>query len=186
MSASLKGGNGLQAFLASLPANLERNVLRGALKAGADEIAEGAREGCRSAEVREAIQTTSRLEKGLVTAKVQTKGEGAYLAPWLEYGTDPHFISVDEAYRGGRTVGRINRLERAATTEGRDGPSRTLIINGKPVGSTVHHPGAKPYPFMRPAVATREAAAIAAVGEHIRAKLTKTGLSSPSAEEPDE
>lgn len=186
MSASLKGGNGLQAFLASLPANLERNVLRGALKAGADEIAEGAREGCRSEEVRETIRTTSRSEKGLVSAKVQTKGEGAYKAPWLEHGTDPHFISVDEEYRGGRTIGRINRLDKAAAKEGRDGPSRTLIINGKPVGSTVHHPGATPHPFMRPAVDTRETAAIAAIGEHIRAKLTKEGLSAPSAEEPDE
>ncbi len=91
MTAKMTGGLDLQAFLASLPANIERNVLRGALKAGADEIAEGARENCRSHEVRATIQTTARSEKGLVTAKVQTKGEGAYKAPWFPNGDKRYF-----------------------------------------------------------------------------------------------
>jgi hypothetical protein len=174
MSSALKGGDALNAFLASLPAKIEATVLRGALKAGADEIAEGAREGCRSAEVRATIKTTSRSEKGLVVAKVQTKGDGAYKAPWLEHGTDPHLISVDAEQSGGRTVRRINRL-----AKGEDS-SHSLVIGGKFVGGTVFHPGAKPYPFMRPAVDQREAAAIAAIGAHIKLKLTKEGLASPN------
>ena len=177
MSASIKGGVDLSAFLAALPANLERNVLRGAMKAGADEIAQGARDGCRSAEVRESISTSSKVEAGgVVSAKVQTKGDGAYIAPWLEYGTDPHFISVDDEQAGGRTAGRVNRL----ATKG------TLVIAGKPVGKTVHHPGAKPYPFMRPAVDNREAAAIAAIGGHIAGKMTSAGITTPVAEAPEE
>ena len=173
MSATVKGGAALKDFLASLPANLERGVLRGALKAGADEIAEGAREGCRSPEVRASVQVTARSEKGLVTAKVQTKGDGSYMAPWLEFGTDPHFISVDDEQRAGRTVGRINRLAKERDS------SHSLVIGGQFVGTTVFHPGAKPYPFMRPAVDNREAAAIAAISSHISAKATKAGLSAP-------
>ena len=182
MSATIKGGVDLSAFLASLPANLERNVLRGALKAGADVIAEGARENCRSPEVLPTIKTTSRAEPGIVTAKVITKGEGAYIAPWLEYGTDPHFISVDPELSGGRTARRLNRLTKGGNTD----IAVTLVIGGKPVGKTVHHPGAKRYPFMRPALDERESAAIAAIGNHIAGKMTKAGIETPVAEEPEE
>lgn len=180
MSAELKGMGALKDFLASLPANIERNVLRGALKAGAEVIAEGAREGCRSAKVRATIGVTTRAEKGLVSAKVQTKGDGAFKAPWLEHGTDPHFISVDAEQSGGRTVSRINRLAKEP------GAGHSLVIGGKFVGDTVFHPGAKPYPFMRPAADTREGAAIAAIGAHINKKATKAGLSAPAVEDPDE
>ncbi len=180
MSASLKGGNALKDFLASLPANLERNVLRGALKAGADEIAEGAREGCRSPEVRATIKTMSRSENGVVVAKVQTKGDGAFKAPWLEHGTDPHFISVDAEQSGGRTIGRINRLAKGADS------NHSLVIGGKFVGDTVLHPGAKPYPFMRPALDQRQAAAITAIGAHIGLKMTKAGLETPNPSDDEE
>lgn len=174
MSAVMKGGADLSAFLAALPGNLERNVLRGALKAGADVIAEGAREACRSPEVRATIQTSSRSTKGLVTAKIQTKGDGAYIAPWLEYGTEPHFISVDDSARGGKTVRRIN-------VEAKRG---SIVIGGMFVGSTVYHPGAKPYPFMRPAVDNREAAAIAAIGAHIAGRMTRAGIETAQPEDP--
>lgn len=180
MSASLKGASALKDFLASLPENIERNVLRGALKAGADEIAEGAREGCRSDEVRASIKTTSRAEKGVVTAKIQTKGAGAFMAPWLEHGTDPHFISVDAVQSGGRTISRINRLAKASDS------NHSLVIGGKFVGDTVFHPGAKPYPFMRPALDQRQAAAIAAIGAHIGLKMTKAGLETPDSSDDEE
>lgn len=176
MSAKLNGGVDLARFLAELPANLERNILRGALKAGAEEYAEGAREGCRSSEVRATIKTVARSEPGLVTAKVQTKGPGSYKAPWLESGTDPHFISVDDTQSGGRTIARINK----------DTKNGSLVIGGHFVGKTVHHPGARPFPFMRPAVDTREAAAISAIGNYIATKLTKAGLTTPLLEEPEE
>lgn len=173
----MKGLDGLDHFLATLPANMERNVLRGALKAGADVIADGARENCRSEEVRADIKTSaSSRETGVVTAKVEVKGPNAYKGPWLEHGTDPHFISVDDEQSGGMTVRKINR----ETKKG------SLVIGGHFVGRTVHHPGAKPYPFMRPAADQRETAAIEAIGNHIAGKMTKAGLVTPAPEEPDE
>lgn len=177
MTATIKGGSDLQRFFSELPGNLEAKILRGALRAGAEVIADAAREGCRSAEVRATIKTSSRSEQGVVTAKVQTKGPGAYLAPWLEHGTEPHFISVDSAQSGGRTVRRVNK----ETGRG------SLVIGGKFVGETVHHPGARPYPFMRPALDNNEQAAIAAIGGYITTRLTKEGLAAPApAEEPDD
>lgn len=174
MTATLKGGVDLSAFIASLPANLEQKVLRGALKAGAEVIADGARDNCRSAEVRATIGTTSRADPGVVSAKVQTKGDGAYMAPWLENGTDEHLISVDDEQSGGRTVRRINDLAKEP------GAGHSLVIGSKFVGSTVLHPGAQPYPFMRPALDTREQDAVAAIGSHIATKLTKQGLEGPA------
>jgi hypothetical protein len=178
----MKGADALHAFFASLPENLERNVLRPALKAGAEVYAEGARELCRDPEVEATIGTTSRSEPGLVTAKVQTKGEGAFKAPWLENGTDAHFITVDDSQREGQTVARINDLDRKARKEGRDGPGPSLKINGKFVGGTVFHPGAKPYPFMRPSVDTRTDAAIGAIAAHIAKKTTAAGVQTPDPE----
>ena len=176
MSAKLTGLVDLSRVLAELPSNLERNVLRGALRAGAEVFAEGAREGCRSSEVRASIKTSSRSQPGLVTAKIQTKGPGAYMAPWLEFGTDPHFISVDSAQSGGRTIKRINR----------DLKHDSLVIGGRFVGDTVFHPGARAFPFMRPAIDTRETAAIAAISGYIAKKATKAGLEQPAEIEPDE
>ncbi|WCT75033.1 HK97 gp10 family phage protein [Sphingomonas naphthae] len=167
---------GVHAFLGNMIQNLEPKVLRGALKEGAEVIAAGARENCRSDEVRATIKTSSRAEPGIVVAKVQTKGPGAYMAPWLEHGTDPHFISVDDSQSGGMTVRRINRTTKEA-----------LMIGGAFVGTTVFHPGAKPYPFMRPAADTRADMAIEAVAGHITKHLTKEGLAGPApAAEPDE
>lgn len=176
MSSKLHGMVDLTQVLAALPEGLEKNVLRGALKAGAEVFAEGAREECRSEEVRKTIKTSSRAEPGLVTAKIQTKGPGAQKAPWLEFGTDPHFISVDDEQSGGRTVRRINRLAKEGS----------LVIGGKFVGKTVHHPGAKPYPFMRPPLDTRETAAVDAMVSYARKRLTKEGILTPVPEEAEE
>jgi len=183
VTATIRGVSDLREFLAQLPGNLEAKILRGALRAGAEVIAEGAREGTVSSEVRASIGTTTRVEKGIVTAKVQTKGPGAYLAPWEEFGTDPHFISVDGSQAGGMTVRRVNRKVRD-----KNDPleAESLKINGKFVGATVHHPGAKKNAFMRNAVDTRSTAAIEAIGGYINTRLTKEGLAAPAPPESDD
>ena len=164
-------------FISSLVNGLEPKVARGAVRAAAVVIADGAIEECRSQEVADSIQVSTRTDPGVVTAKVQTKGPGAFMAPWLEYGTDPHFISVDDAQSGGRTVRRINIMVKRGS----------LVIGGKFVGETVHHPGARPFPFMRPAADTRQQAAIDAAGAYIGNRLTKEGLAALAQdEEPDE
>jgi HK97 gp10 family phage protein len=173
----MKGLGDIKSFLSTLPAKLESNVLRGALKKGADVFADDARENTRSHEVRAAISTSSRAEKGLVSAKVQVKGRGAYLAPWEEYGTDPHFISVDDSVSDGKTVRRINHEVK----------HHALDISGHFVGTTVHHPGAKSNPFMRNAVDNKSGEAIAAIGGYIAARCTKAGIAAPApAQEGDD
>ncbi|WP_288935067.1 HK97 gp10 family phage protein [uncultured Sphingomonas sp.] len=157
---TLKGREAEARRRAEVPAKLRR-ILRGAARAGAVVIADEAKQRVPSDQVRDGVIVGRSKERGdIVVAKVTVKeGWPRSLGAWLEYGTSAHFISVDPAHAGGRTAQRINNLDTEAAKEGRDGPGRTLIINGKPVGTTVWHPGATEHPWLRPArdVKAREA-----------------------------
>ena len=106
--------------------------------------------------------------------------KGAYKAPWLEYGTKPHFISVDAADSGGRTVGRINRLNKTADREG------SLRIGGNFVGPVVHHPGAKETKFFRPAIDSQWEAAVAAASAYLARRMTAGDLNRPAPADEDQ
>jgi hypothetical protein len=165
----------VKALIAKLPAALEKNILRGAARAAATVVADEAKERVISDEVRASIKITTSARDGKITAKVQTKGPGAYLAPWLEYGTDPHFITVSDADRGGRSIKRFNK-------EVREG---SLVIGGHFVGPTVRHPGARPHPFLRPALDTKEADAIKAAQSYITTRLAAVGPFAAPEPEPN-
>lgn len=163
---TVKGKSEVQRFIAQLPGEIERKLLRGAGRTGANVIAQEARERCISSEVRDGIKVRVRSSETQVIAKVQVRGKGSYIAPWLEYGTAPHFISVDDSQRGGRSVKRINTETKAGS----------LVIGGQYVGSTVFHPGARPHPFLRPALDTQASAAIKAAQGYINSRVGKTGI----------
>jgi HK97 gp10 family phage protein len=159
---TVRGRTELKQFLAQLPGEIERKLLRGAGRAAANVIADEAKERSISSEVSSAIKVKVSAKPGQVIAKVQVKGKGAYIAPWLEYGTSPHFISVDDSQRQGMSIGRINR--------------NVLVINGQPVGRTVHHPGATPHPFLRPALDMKADAALAAAQGYINSRVGPGGI----------
>ena len=180
---TVRGKAGVQAYMASIPAKMEK-VLRGAARKAAKIVADEAKEriGARTVEVaagqripfRDTVKVATKIEPGRIVARVQVKGPGSYIGPWLEYGTSPHFISVDDSVRGGMSVGRINKK----AAEG------SLVINGHFVGATVWHPGARPHPFLRPALDTKQAEAIAAAQAYINTHVTRAGII--GAEEGDE
>lgn len=59
----------------------------------------------------------------------------------------------------------------------------SLVINGNFVGQSVHHPGAAPRPFLRPALDSQSQAALVAVGNAIKKRLaTKHGLDTSDVE----
>jgi len=152
--------------MAELPAELERKVLRGAGRVAANVVADEARERSISAEVSAAVKVKVGAADGRIVAKVQVKGRGAYIAPWLEYGTSAHFISVDETQRQGMSVGKINQAHKKGS----------LVIGGNFVGSTILHPGARPHPFLRPALDMKGDAAVAAAQTYINSRVRKTGI----------
>lgn len=174
---TVKGRAEVRNYIKQIPQALETKILRGAARAAARVVADEAKMRTQSSEVRDAIGiSTKQEESGRVIAKVQVKGPGAYLAPWEEYGTAPHYISVDDSQRKGMSVGRINKKAKEGV----------LVINGEPVGKTVLHPGARPHPFLRPSLDLKASEAIAEAQSYITTRLAREGLGGAEVPEGDE
>lgn len=163
-----KGLAELQKILNQLPAKIEANIMRGALRAGLGPVRDAAKTNVES--VSGALASTIRVSTKLdrknkhVVASLKagaTKTKKVYWAHFVEYGTRPHKISA-------RT---------------KDGRKRPLKIDGRYVGSSVDHPGAKPKPFMRPAMDDNAGAAVTAAAGYIKRRLaTKHGIDTPDIE----
>lgn len=157
----------LQQFLDQLPVKLQRNVLRGAMRAGAKVQRAAALErvsaetaGPHPGALRDSIRISTSVRGGVIKAIVTAGGKvrggvNVFWAWWVEAGTAAHFIKPK------------NR--------------KSLFFAGL-AAEVVNHPGAKPKPFMRPALDTTVNAAVTAVGEYIRARLTKAGIDVPGPE----
>lgn len=168
--ANVKGLDQLQKLLDTLPAKIEANVMRGALRAGiklmhsqakanapvGDPNSENRRlyGGYRGA-LRDSIKIKTKRKGARVTASVVAGGKSksgadVFYAHMIEFGTSRHTIT------------------------GKDG--RALFFGGAFVDS-VDHPGTKPRPFMRPAFDGQARQAIAETGRYVKKRLsTKNGL----------
>lgn len=141
----VKGLAQLESFLQQLPAKIERNVLRGALRAGARTIQARAIANVRkrSGATAKSIKVGTRAAGGQVTAYVRVKD---FKGIWLEYGTRPH---------------RIEPKNR-----------KSLSIGGHAV-EHVDHPGAKPHRFLRPAMDQSANGALVAAAEYMKKRLSE-------------
>jgi hypothetical protein len=162
--ATSRGFSEFAVYAARLGNDLPEQVLRGAARAAGKVIAEEAKARVISSQVRDAVHVVTAIEADRIVCKIQVKGEGAYIAPWLEYGTARHFIQVAESQRGGKSVGRINRMMNR-----RENP--VLVIQGAYVSGTVYHPGARPHPFLRPALDSKAGEAEQAAQTHIISRI---------------
>jgi hypothetical protein len=167
---TVRGKAETQRYMAQLPAKLD-GVVRGAARAGGKVLAEGVKQRTPSEEVRENVRIRTRKSDDQITVTVDVKpGWARSIATWLEYGTSPHFISVDDSQRRGMSVGRIN--QRANDPDS----SHSLVIGGKFVGATVFHPGARPHPAFRPALDADRDDAIAAAQSYINGRVKRSGI----------
>lgn len=153
----IKGAAELQRKLGQLPVKLEKNILRGALRAGAKVIEREAkaRVPVKSGLLRDSIRVSVRARRGTVTAQVKAGGRRkgqAFYAWMVEHGTRRHVI-VAGAGRS-RTV-------------------RALAIAGRIVGAKVDHPGAAAHPFMKPSLDSRAPQALDAIRAYIGKRLDK-------------
>lgn len=155
----VKGLRELHAALQSLPIKLEKNVMRSALRAGANVIRNEARATAAFADqtgkLRKSIRVSTRATRGgVVQAKVSAGGKRAFYAHFVEFGTAAHHIFAF--------------------------PGRFLAFGGG-VYKVVSHPGTAARPFMRPALDSKRAAAVQAFGEKVRSVLsTKHGINVPA------
>lgn len=155
----VKGLDELQKFLDQLPAKMEKNIMRGALRAGANVVKDEAKKNLTQNQsvvtglIRDGIKVSTRYRRGKVTAAIKATGDHDYIAHWLEYGVAAHSLR-----------------------------KKAKLKSGKYQGTGTLHPGFKEKPFMRPALDGRASAALVAVGEHIKKRLTKQGIDTADVE----
>lgn len=146
----IRGLSELHAALQSLPANIERNVLRGGLRAGGQVIAAEARAQVPLATgaLRDSVRVSMRVssKSGTVRAQVKAGNKKAWYAHLVEFGTARHWIKPKSR--------------------------KSLFLAGL-FKEAVDHPGARPKPFLRPAFDGKAQAAIQAMADYIRGRLPR-------------
>ncbi len=169
---NVKGLSDLQKFLDDLPVKMEKNIMRGALRAGCnivkDEAVSLVPMGPPSSEntkiyggyigaLRDSIRVGTRSKGGTVTAYVKAGGK-------TKRGADVYYAHMFE-YTGGRK----HQIKAK--------PGHYLLVAGGHPIAEVSHPGFKATPFMRPALDREAQAAVIAAGNYIKDRLaTKEGL----------
>lgn len=149
----VKGLSDLARFMDTLPPKLERNVMRGALRAGMRVVQPVARANVHSVsgELARGLKISTRARGGRVTASLRATGKHAHVAKWLEFGTAAHVIAS-----------KIGGM---------------LAFGYGVFRKVVQHPGSRPKPFMRPALDQQAGAAVVASAEYMKKRLaTKHGL----------
>jgi len=153
----IKGLDQLHKALQEVPAKVERNIMRGALRAGATaellpEVQANLLQhgSVVSGELIAGLKVSTAARRGTVSASIKARGKHGFLAVMLEYGVKAHVIA---AKKGG------------------------FLSFGGYFTRAVMHPGFAPKAFMRPALDSRGVAAVIAAAEYMKRRLsTKEGL----------
>ena len=155
----INGAEALAKALSLLPVNIERNIMRGALRAGAKVIFDDAKQNApvQDGDLKQSLRVSTNRKKGEVSASVKAGNKKAWYYHFVEFGTQPHMIKAKNA--------------KYLRFMAKDGTSiKTKQVN---------HTGAIEKPFMRPALDKKNAEAIVKAGDYIRVRLEKEGMSAP-------
>lgn len=144
----VSGLSELDRLLKELPAKIEGNIMRGAVRAGAKVMEARAKElvPVDDGDLRDSIKVSTKSKRGRVSATVRAGGKKAFYAHMVEFGTARHFIKPRKR--------------------------KSLFFAGL-AREVVDHPGASPKPFMRPALDSGQAEAVNAAADYIRKRLAK-------------
>lgn len=145
----IQGAEDLQRRLRELAPKLERNILRGGLRAGAKVFVQIAQQEVpkRTGKLAKTIRDKTKTRRGLVMAQAVAGDADAWYAHIVRKGAKPHVIRPRRNQRG-------------------------LFFNGIWV-RRIHHPGTKPNPFMERTLERGAPRALAAVADYIRKRLDK-------------
>ena len=164
---TISGLKELDKMLKTLPVNIERNVLRGAMRAGQNVLAGAVKSNLKSngsvdsGELERSVRVRFKRKSekfGWVRAFVFAGNKKAYYSHWVEFGTASYYSG------NGRTVGAPYVITPKV--------AGSLFLGGVFAESTVH-PGIKPKPFMRPAFDNNSGAALAAVANYMQTRIPK-------------
>lgn len=146
---TVSGLKELQEQLDKLPSNVERKLMRGALRAGMRVLLLRARQLIHSVtgELAKSLRIITRAKAGVVTAVLKAGNKKAFYAHMVEFGTAAHLIAASKG--------------------------KAITIGGHIVADA-RHPGAKPEPFMRPALdsqAVSNSEALRAVADYLAPRI---------------
>lgn len=154
----VKGLAELQKFLNTVPARVEKNILRGALRAGAKPVHAEVETNIwtDTGEMRSGLKISTSAKGGTVIAKVKVTGKHAFVAPWLEFGVAAHTITAKD---GG------------------------WMFFGGIFAKSINHHGIQPRPVFRTAMDSQATAAVVAAAEYSKKRLaTKHGIDTADIE----
>ena len=160
----IEGLDVLQKVLELLPARIEANIMRGAVRAGSKVLADSAksRAPVDSGDLKKSIRVSTRSRRGQVSASVRAGDKRAFYAHMVEYGT-ASFYTGD-----GKSVGGPYKISPTKTQTPKQAVSFDTTAR-----ASVTHPGIRPQPFMRPALDNDSQNAVQAVADYVRGRLIK-------------
>jgi len=146
---TITGLDEIQKLLNRLPANIEANVMRGALRAGVKVIETEAktRVPVKTGKLLKSIRISSRKRGSELKVTLKAGGKGAKHAHLVEFGTQPHVINAK--------------------------PESVLEFLQGIFAKTVMHPGARMKPFMRPALDAGRHLALREMAAYARKRVNK-------------
>ena len=161
---AVKGLAELDKVLKSLPVDIERNVLRGALRAGQKVVQQAAvfNAPVQSGALRQSIKVklNSRAQKrGIVRMDLKAGDKMAWYSHIIEFGS------------GSRYTGTGRSVRKPYTIKPKKQPG-ALLFGGK-VRETVTHPGVKPRLFMTRAAQKLDGPALDAFVSYVRKRLPR-------------
>lgn len=169
VSFKIDGLSDLYKQLQELPLRIEKNIMRGAVRAGATVYRDRARELSPkvTGALRKSIKVSStKIRKG--EARVSVVADEWY-AHLVEFGTATYYEG------NGKTVGAPYKIPKLTKNKKRTG-KKAVAFGEDVVVNSVTHPGSRPKPFMRPAFDRSTAEVIEATREYIAVRLAKEAL----------
>lgn len=166
-TTTISGLRELDLMMKQLPANIEKNIMRGALRAGQNVFAKAAKSNLRqngsvdSGELERSVRVRFKRQSerfGFIRSYVLAGSKKAFYAHWVEYGTATFYTG------NGRTVGGAYEITPKV--------AGSLLLGGL-LRDSVMHPGIRPKPFMRPAVDENFDTAVNRVAEYLRKRIPK-------------
>ncbi len=154
----VKGLSDIQRAFDQLPVKYEKNILRGALRAGAKPVQTEVKANIwkDTGEMQAGVKISTSSKGGTIIAKVKVTGKHAHIAPWLEFGVAAHRILAKD---GG------------------------WMFFGGVFAKSIDHPGIQPRPVFRPALESQATNAVVAAAEYSKKRLaTKHGLETADIE----
>lgn len=153
----------LNRMLQQLPANIERNILRGGLRAGQKVFQQLALANISPSmdDLRRSLKIKTSGRKGVASAVLSAGDRYAYYAHWVEYGTASYYEGT------GRTVGAPYEIT----------PRRYTALSFETKFSRrIIHPGVKPAPYMRPAADDGMEKALMAMRDYMKNRIEKEAM----------